>query len=297
MTRSLQGKGETGQPEVRCQLIQDHARCTHLALKAVTGNVRGGNDCPLEQAAADNGLSLPGIHNGHVHAVAVNSLDESGCIHNRAAGGVDKYGSPLKLAKEGTVSKMVCCILTGPCQRRVHGYDIAGGCKLVKGVPLVAPLGALTGRVAEHHVHIQAACPLLNNPADMSNAHNTYFILRYRPVGQMSQGRQHILGNGRGIAARGVGGLDAVVGAPFLIYVVKAYGCRTHKADAAAGQQVGVAFGARAHQQGVGIADNGGGDLLTLAVEDLSVRLKHTLQVGDIGLDDYFQTPASSGRL
>ena len=99
-------------------------------------------------------------------------------------------------------------------------------------------------------------------------------------------GTEYPLGHGWRVAARGIAHGDAVLGAIVQIDVVGADGCRADESHAAAVEQVGIAAGAGADNERVGLAHDLAGDVARLQIQDLGIRLDQAMDVWDMIVDD-----------
>ena len=80
---------------------------------------------------------------------------------------------------------MICSVIALAGEWCVECYNITLGGDFVECRPTIAAFGALTGRVADHDFHVKAACPALDDRADMTDADNAYLILAHGSVYQL----------------------------------------------------------------------------------------------------------------
>ena len=99
---------------------------------------------------------------------------------------------------------------------------------------------------------------------------------------------KHILRYGRSIASGSVAHGDASVFAIVEVDVVGAYGGSAYKLASAAIEQRGIAVGACANDESVGISHAFAGELLRFKVFHLGKWLKQPLDVGDMAFYKYF---------
>ena len=192
------------------QGVEHHRRGAHLARRRIAGDVRGADVDNVQQVSVYRGLALPDVDDGVADKAALYGLLERVVVGDGAARGVDEDGGATELAEEGAVGEVVCGVLALACQRGVEGDDVGLAGDVVEGAPAVAAIAALTGRVAQQHAHTQSLGPLLHESSDVAYTHYTKHILVDGTVYQLRDGGKDVLRDGRGVAAWGVDGSDAV---------------------------------------------------------------------------------------
>ena len=146
------------------------------------------------------------------------------------------------------------------------------------------------GRVVEKNGEAQLAGPAGDDGADVAHADDA----QGEAIGAGDaallhpcvDGGEDPLGDGGCVAARCVAHSDAVLVAVVKVDVVGADGRRADETHAAAIEQGGIAAGAGAHDERVGVAYGGFSELCGLEVIDRGKWLNQSTDVGNMALDN-----------
>ncbi len=177
-------------------------------------------------------------------------------------------------------------VLAGAGERCVERDYVALAGQSVDVAPLVASFGALPGRVAQQHFHVEPSCPALHDGAYVTHAHYADSVGAKRAVDGLHQCAEHILGHCCGVAARRVDHRYAAPMAIVGIDVVGAYGGRGHYLALRAYQQAFVAACACAYYHAVGCFHGLGGDVGGCEVAHGGVRVEQSAHERHVFLDN-----------
>ena len=263
-----------------------------LALQGVAGNVRGGDVHEVHQFAVDLRLVAPGAE-GH-GAEARDGLDQVLLHDEFPLGGVDEEGAGLHRGEEMGVGHAARGVVDGDVHRDDVG-PLQDGVQVMEfGMPFL--LGA--DRVVAEGLEAQCEGHLLHagaggaeaDDADRGTLEGDAFS-RSGP----EEGGENIVGHAAGVAAGGVLDVDAVFLAPLLVDVVHAGRGRGDKLDGRPLQQGGVAAGAGADDERVGVQQVLPDNLRSVLVEHLrAVGLEDAFNEGYGAIDDEFHFRISS---
>ena len=302
--------------------FQRHACAVGLAVGTVAGNVGRGDVGQVEQLAVDVGLVLPSVDHGSTDALLLECGLEGLGVDHFAPAGIDDHGPRLEQAEEVLVGQMVGGVRRG-CLGEwcVEGDDVAllgnrfernEGDMFVVGHEVVGK-----GVAAENLLAAQATGHVEHFLAHMSAAHHADGEMGKltQPVGgifadgalqreelwgfapsfmpafvaeQLEQAAEHVLRHALGIAARAVGPSDAGLAEVVGVEVVVADGGGGDEPHARPFEQLSVAAGAGADDQGIGIAHIGGSDGRSGQVDHFAELFGIPLHVGDAVVYDEF---------
>ena len=224
-------------------------------------------------------------------------VPERGVVGHGAPGGVEQQLAGAHPAESRGVDEVPGCVLPLRRERDVQAYDVAPVQEFVEPHEAAASLPAGARRVAQQHPHAEQGADAGYAGAHVAGADH--------PEGQSAgvepaaaqQHREHrggVLLHRGGIAAGGVLPDYSAGVAPRGVDMVEAYGRGGYDPDARAFEKGGVAAGAGAGQQGVGVPDllragSGSGE-----VDHLRPGLEHPADEGYPVVADYLHFAAAS---
>ena len=277
------------QAEVGDDGVEGHLRGAPFALAGVASDVGRGYGGPGEQREGYVRLVFPAVYDGSADKTAVEGFYDCGSVHHRTAGGVDDDGTAAQGGEEGFVGHVKGGIRAGMGQRCVEGDGVGLAGYLGECVPSGTSLGALPRRVAAQHAHAQRARPALHYDAYVAHAHDAEGEVAQRARGNGGEAAEDILTDGRRVAARRVGYLDAAGGTPWQVDMVGADGGGGYHGTAGGAEEGLVRARARTYDNGVDIAHRVGGDVGRGGVDDAATGFEHAADERDIALYKEFQ--------
>ena len=177
-------------------------------------------------------------------------------------------------------------------ERRVESNDVTTALQLLERrenvIKRTVPI--FPWRVVEQHSKAQFPTPANNDGADMAHADDAQGETIGGSDAVMphpdNDGTEYPLRHGRGVAARSIANGDAMGGTIVEIDVVGADGRRANELHAAAIEQGGIAAGAGANDEGIGILDGITGDVAGFQIHHLGTRLNQPLDIRNMAIDD-----------
>ena len=145
------------------------------------------------------------------------------------------------------------------------------------------------GRVAAQDLEAQLPARALDLPADMAHTHDAQLRVLQRnllPRRHPVQGGEHVVHHAAGIASGRVIDLDPMLLAPRNIDMVRADGSGGNHLHVRPLQQLRIAARTGPGNQYIGIQAILPGDIRAVLVDDLGVRLKHSLKKGNESIGD-----------
>ena len=258
-----------------------HRRGVGLALERVARDVGRGQGRTLQQRAVDPRLVLPDVERERVAA-----REQCGAVDHLAARGVEHDAAGAHAREERGVARTACRRV----ERRVERQDV-GLVRQRAERQEAAVLAAFARRVAAEHAESPCLGVVLHERADVAHSDDAQRALPRGPAlraGQAGQRRADPLQHAAGVASGGRRHADAVRTAVAEVDVVEADGGRGDHPYGRAFEQGGVAPGAGADDERVGVAHVGGRDAAAGQVDDLGVGLEYAPQKGNgVVCDDF----------
>ena len=250
--------------------------------------MRCGHGGKLQELAVNVGLTLPAVNDERACEAVFTGLYERLSVRYGTAGAVDDDGSTAQGGQIVGPEHVVGGKFAVTGQRSVHGDDVGLAGYSGHISPVVAALGLLPWRVALQHAHAQAPGPAGHDAAHMAHTHHADGVGAQGTVHHLHQRAEHILCHGRSIAARSVHHRYAAAAAVVGVDMVGANSGCGNEHHVGAFKQCGVAAGAGAHNQSVGLAHGFWGDVLGCEIGDGCVVVEQPAHKGDVALHNYF---------
>lgn len=258
--------------EEAAQGVERHAGGVGLAVGRVAGDVGRTDEDTVEQVEVDGGFVLPYVDDGVRHLSILQGVKQGFCLDHFAPRRVGNDGPALQVAEEVGIGQVESLVGSFADEGDVEGQHVTFFHQLLQRREEVSSFLLLAWRVVQKDTHAQFAAHLRHFCAYIAytdDAQRLAFQSEPLLLFEEQEGGAHVLGYGGRIATRGILPCNACLLAIDCVDVVEADGGGSDEAHAAALEQVAVATGAGADDQGIGIPDKFGREVLAGHVDGL----------------------------